>query len=526
MRFLCFGRGRPNLCAAVMTAAFACAVLLTTAGTAGAVTVEQWNTPGGKYVNRKDEFPVDLVKGKLVTNVVLPNGYSSRPCWPVLYLLHGTADSTSTSASLQWLQIDHGALLSMGIPAILVIPGSGDTWWTNEWWNGNRHPAYESWLLQSVLPMVQKRLHVCPGRSEHAIAGLSMGGYGAIMLAAQRPDYFGSASSFSGVLSPESPNFVTVYKQQWSALWGPPGGFYALGHDPMALVDNLRSTRVFVGVGNGVPTPGETSSPVAVFEETEFDQEDRAFVAKARGAHVSVTFDQHQGTHDALNWIQTLSRMMAWDPFRHGIATPSRWVFYTADESGSAWGYQFSFDRHSPPKQLIEFAYANHVLTVRGGGRVAITTPGGAHIAGVIPFRIRQNRLTELSRAPAQPVTGGYRKIVPITPTANQSVRSEASPVTVSFSTAQRLPSNLEYSVVISAYSLSGAPSNCSATAEARIPDPGARHHVRVSVSPPATATNPNRWCSGEALVALTEVPKTGPPELGTILGYGPIAFP
>ena len=93
------------------------------AGRAQAVTVQQWNTPGGQWVNPKDEASRDLVNGHLVTNVVLPTNYSSRKCWPVIYLLHGTADSTSTQVSLQWLQLDNGALLKMNIPAILVIPG-------------------------------------------------------------------------------------------------------------------------------------------------------------------------------------------------------------------------------------------------------------------------------------------------------------------------------------------------------------------------------------------------------------------
>ncbi len=52
-----------------------------------------------------DLFPRDLVHGKLVTNVVLPTGYKSRKCWPVLYLLHGTAGPPTNEAPLQWLQL-------------------------------------------------------------------------------------------------------------------------------------------------------------------------------------------------------------------------------------------------------------------------------------------------------------------------------------------------------------------------------------------------------------------------------------
>src|SRR5579875_2386233 len=75
-------------------------LLAAIAGSAQAVTVQQWNTPAPQSViNRRDLFPRDLVNGKLVTNVVLPTGYGRRSCWPVMYLLHGTADSSCRSRS-------------------------------------------------------------------------------------------------------------------------------------------------------------------------------------------------------------------------------------------------------------------------------------------------------------------------------------------------------------------------------------------------------------------------------------------
>ena len=44
-----------------------------------------------------------------MTNVVLPSGYASRKCWPVMYLLHGTAvPDQPYPVSLQWLEIEDG----------------------------------------------------------------------------------------------------------------------------------------------------------------------------------------------------------------------------------------------------------------------------------------------------------------------------------------------------------------------------------------------------------------------------------
>lgn len=491
------------------------------AASAHAATVQQWNTPAPKLVSTKDLFPRDLVDGKLVTNVVLPTGYSSRKCWPVMYLLHGTADSTAP-VSLQWLQIDNGQLLKMNIPAILVIPGSGDSWWMNNWWNGYRHPAFESWVLQDLVPLVGHKLNVCSGRSEHSIAGLSMGGYGAVYLASQLPGYFGSAGSFSGVLSPESPNFVSIYPT-FPTYWGPADKFYAVGHDPMALVDNLRHTRVFVGVGNGVAAAGETDDFTAQFEEMEFDQESLSFAAKARAAHVQVKFDQHGGTHDPLTWLQSLTGMLAWKPFAPVTSSPSSWTFTTVETSGQAWNYKFAFNRFAPPKQLIQFSLSHGVFSARGGGVVTITPPHGRSVTGHIPFDIRGGKLVELGHASKPHVTGGYQKLSPISLSITPPA-SATSSLTLSFTTTEALPRNEEYQ--FGAESLSQTIGSCQDTTFTRIYQPAKGRTLTVTLPPPSSSSTPGQWCPGAAYTGVTEVPKSMANVLGNYLSYKPITFP
>jgi S-formylglutathione hydrolase FrmB len=499
------------------------AVFGCTAASAQAVTVQQWNTPGGKLISRKDLFPRDLVNGKLVTNVVLPTGYSSRQCWPVMYLLHGTADSPQP-VSLQWLQIDNGALLKMKIPAILVIPGSGDSWWVNNWWNGYRHPAFESWVLQDIVPLVAKRLHVCPQRSDHVMAGLSMGGYGAMYLASQLPGYFGSAGSFSGVLSPESPSFLSIFPA-FPTYWGPAGKPYAVAHDPVALVDNLRHTRVFVGVGNGDPTEGETSDLIARVEEAEFDVESRSFVARARQAGVSVHFDQHVGTHAPLNWIQTLARMMAWHPFKSVPAHPSSWTFSTIETTGNAWGYQFAFSRYAPPKQIIQFSMAHGVLHVRGGGTVTITQPNGKRVSGQIPFDLRNGKVIERHGAAAPRLVGGYEKLMKVSVAVSPAQLNDTQPVTLSFKTRQRLTAGQVYRVGL--FTVAPKVAGCTSEATTEVAQRAKGRTVKVTLAPPANATTPNTWCSGTSYAGVTVATKNAPGfAIGSVLGYTKLTFP
>jgi hypothetical protein len=423
------------------------------------------------------------------------------------------------------LQINNGALLKMKIPAILVIPGSGDSWWVNDWWKGLRHPAWESWVLQDLVPLVGKRLHVCAARSDHAIAGLSMGGYGAVYLASQLPGYFGSAGSFSGVLSPESPNFVNIFPT-FPTYWGPPGKFYAVGHDPFALTGNLKHTRVFVSAGNGVPTTGDSTALISVFEEIEFDQESLAFTQQARAAGVSTTFKQLVGTHSPNTWLQGLSDMLQWNPFKKVVAEPKKWTFTTVATTGSAWGYKFAFSKYAPPKQIIQFSLASALFSARGGGTVKITEPNGTIVTGKIPFDIRHGELIELKHAPKPKVTGAYQKVRPVTLTVTPPA-SATAPVVVSFQPSQTLPNGQQYQVtIISAGALAGGPA-CQNTNAARVAQPAAGQAVTVTLAPPATATTPNTWCTGSSYVAVTAVSASAPPtEFGTLLSYQPVNLP
>src|SRR5439155_1658370 len=138
----------------------------------------------------------------------------------------------------------------------------GDRGWYTNWWSGGaRSPGWERYHLDELIPLIERKFSIRRGRRWHAIAGLSMGGEGAIFYASQRPGYFGSAASFSGVLSVQRPEWPTGFDTQGENhvdVYGDPDAqrFYWTGHNPTALVQNLRLTRLFVAVGDGVRAPG------------------------------------------------------------------------------------------------------------------------------------------------------------------------------------------------------------------------------------------------------------------------------
>lgn len=236
-------------------------VFATPAGASRLVTIDAPSRAGFVDV-RTALFPAARpVPARLRADVLLPDGYDARKAYPLLYLLHGAGDGYAAWANPA--QGDVRRTLK-GLPAIVVMPEGGLGFYS-DWYNRGRRrdPAWTRYHLEEVLPLIQRRFRIRPGRRWHAIAGLSMGGYGTSFLATQLPGYFGTAVPMSGLGSIRRPEIVAglsaIGGVKYPALWGPSDGAYARGHDPVALARNLRFTRVILRTGNGTPRRGVVS---------------------------------------------------------------------------------------------------------------------------------------------------------------------------------------------------------------------------------------------------------------------------
>ena len=314
----------------------------------------------------------------LPVNVLLPDGYDGKRRFPVLYLLHGHGDAYNS-----WIDPKNGdaARLTAGLPAIVVMPEAGRGWYANWWLAGKRaEPAWERYHLDELIPMIAKRFKVRHGRRWHAIAGLSMGGEGAMYYASQRPGYFGSAASFSGAISIQRPEWPTGFDTQGenhTDVFGDPDAqrFYWTGHNPTALLGNLAHTRLFVAVGDGKPaSPGEVSNYFGALAETDLRQHAEDFVTTAQNLFIPVTYDPRQGIHDWPYWRQHLMDALKWGFFQPVDVHPREWDFSTVSQWSRAWGFRFSFVK--PPTEVETFGRAGSRLTGGGSGTVKIRIPG------------------------------------------------------------------------------------------------------------------------------------------------------
>ncbi len=124
--------------------------------------------------------------------VIMPAERQPDTRYPVLYLLHGAYGSYRDWPEKTAL-LDYAA----GRPLLIVCPDGGEFgWYVDSPPNNN----YETFLTQELIADVEARFPALPKREARGICGLSMGGHGALSLAAKHPELFCSASAMSGIL--------------------------------------------------------------------------------------------------------------------------------------------------------------------------------------------------------------------------------------------------------------------------------------------------------------------------------------
>ena len=124
--------------------------------------------------------------------VILPENAGPSP-FPVWYLLHGLSDDHTA-----WTRRTHLERCIEGLPLIVVMPDGGRGFYTDS--ATEPAGAFETFLRRDLIGFVDRTFQTRADRAGRVVAGLSMGGYGAIKLALKFPETFCAAVSHSGAL--------------------------------------------------------------------------------------------------------------------------------------------------------------------------------------------------------------------------------------------------------------------------------------------------------------------------------------
>jgi S-formylglutathione hydrolase FrmB len=248
--------------------------------------------------------------------LLTPDGWEHRrrgDRWPVLYLLHGCCDTYDSWTRETGVE-DFRELRD----TLVVMPEGGPVGWYSNWWNhgAGGPPAWETFHLRELRTLLERDYG---GGQRRVIAGLSMGGFGALSYAARNPGMFRAAASYSGVVHPLFQDFpaglaslLAQFGEDPLALWGDPVAQRRIwqAHDPYFLARRLRSTPVFLSSGDG--TAGPFDAPGTTDElEAFLNQMNHALAARFDQAGVPYRADFYgPGTHTWPYWERELRRSL------------------------------------------------------------------------------------------------------------------------------------------------------------------------------------------------------------------------
>ena len=121
----------------------------------------------------------------------------------MLYFLHGLGDNERTLFnSGGWTLLDDLRRQHKMGEFLIVAPEGGRSFYIN---SADGSVRYSDFFLQEFIPLIETKYRISKGRSNRAISGISMGGYGAVRFAFSHPELFSAVSAQSAALITESP---------------------------------------------------------------------------------------------------------------------------------------------------------------------------------------------------------------------------------------------------------------------------------------------------------------------------------
>jgi S-formylglutathione hydrolase FrmB len=227
------------------------------------VSATRWITPRTLEADISTaKVSANAVNGPHRVRITFPADYFQRPTtrFPALYLLHGGAGGNSAQWTTGGGDEEH---ITANAELITVMPDGGKVGWFTDWVDQSQGAqAWADFYLNQVIPWVDANVRTIATKAGRAIAGLSMGGFGAVRFAQDRPDLFAYAASFSGAVDlSDSGTRGVIGEQAGQNGYNPYGPFgnpfppfdttyKAL--NPVSRASRLQGVGVALYVGSGI----------------------------------------------------------------------------------------------------------------------------------------------------------------------------------------------------------------------------------------------------------------------------------
>ena len=223
--------------------------------------------------------------------------------FPVLYLLHGAYGDYS-----DWSRKSNVELYA-NQHRLCVVMASAENSFYQDMDRGN---AFDSFITKEVPEYVERLFPVSKRMEDRYIAGLSMGGYGALHLALEYPERYFAAITLSGAVD-------MVYHLEHSKPGTP---------DPFPWQAIFKNTSTI---------PGSDADVYHQIEQDKKEGKRLPFVFQSCGTEdflhemnkqaftrfkkmgLPVTYDEDKGIHDWKYWDASIQRAFTWLDGKRGI---------------------------------------------------------------------------------------------------------------------------------------------------------------------------------------------------------------
>jgi len=266
-----------------------------------------------------NSVPSKILRRAVPYCVLLPPTYDADKTqrYPVLYFFHGIGENEQALLNsggwdlIQdlWDQKQIGEF-------VIAAPAGGRTFFIN---SQDGKVRYQDFLMREFLPYIESHYRIRAGRRSRGVAGISMGGYGALHLALLFPQTFGSVSANSPALIAKLPNIeptsgeTNVLAMMLGTAFGKPfdRGFWER-NNPFTIVRNGPrpvGLKIYFDCGTE--------------DSYGFNVGAQAFHELLLSRHIPHEFHLYPGSHDWMYFAQHVPASLEFQSDAFGV-TPKK----------------------------------------------------------------------------------------------------------------------------------------------------------------------------------------------------------
>ncbi len=241
-------------------------------------------------------------------NIYFPADYDkSNRRYPVLYLLHGYSDDETGWSQFGEVNLIADKAIESGYSTsmIIVMPDAAVTWYINSF---DGKTKYEDFVVKELIPFIDATYRTRAQKRYRAVAGLSMGGYGTLIMATKHPELFAAAAPLSAAVYTDE-QVIAMPDGQWNGEFAMLYGTGLKGKDRLNEHFLKNSILNIVATGN-VEDLKKVRYYIDCGDDDFLIKGNMALHAAMIDKHIPHEFRVREGAHNWTYWRESLPEVM------------------------------------------------------------------------------------------------------------------------------------------------------------------------------------------------------------------------